>query len=127
MSSDQLHKALIYEAHNAQHLASAVRGTAEAGWKAMPFDTLHLAADELDATVGALVLGIDNQSVLEEIEESLLKASDELVIPRAILSGWRTAKNLVREDSSDIIIPKNGAQIRAEVTKWLMLLATKQD
>ena len=125
-------KLLLYEKANAnqQNISWLNDSTMLAqafGWLALPFSCITFAAEELDESFSALATSIPEHELDGSITDDtsrLIKLSNELSIPRAIITRRTDAAEFIREASSDRVITYNTAdQVTAKLQNWLGGLA----
>ena len=112
----------------------AQEGAEAAEWEPHVFDDPDDAFSEFNVSFGALVTALGTSRGILNIlrgnfpSRTLVASSDELHIPRAIMSGHPWAQDFVREDSLDILIPKGRAEeIPDAVSGWLRRIARSVD
>lgn len=124
--SPELSRVIIFEENDPIWLDLAEEGAAEAGWQAVPFMNPWEAFEALDSKAQALVtaLGFANPLGGRHPARHLIQRSDELNIPRALLSGHPNAAEFIRKGTTDVVIPKEATlEIPRLVSAWLISLS----
>jgi hypothetical protein len=117
-----------YEVKGPYHKAGIVEMAESIGWQPMPFDKIDIALEEFDDSIDALVTKVPDQSEVLKSDgpfpaKRLIARSDELDVPRAMISKNTIARKFIRQNSSDVWIPNN-SQSPNKIVAWLLLLTT---
>jgi len=115
-------KVLIFSFHD-DYRKLAAEAAQDAGWYPNSFDNPVYALEELDETIGALITALPVQSPEfgKRSFEPLITRSNELVIPRAIISAHAWARDFVRSEVADTYVSVNNSTTMAKrLTKWLI-------
>ena len=109
-------------------------GAHKAGWEAILLEDPALAALSLDESFQAVVIGLGSVEPFSGRPLPglvVLDRSNELGLPKALLTGRPDAENFLGSNARDIVIPKDGSveaieAIPHKVTAWLINLLQEQ-
>ncbi len=119
---------LIFDDIPGQYYLNITTETAKnVGWRPMPFTEADLAAEEFDERINALITRLPNKAEILIAEQEfpasgLIVRSNELNVPRAMLTNSHEARRFVRDNSSDVLIPSN-VGIQHKIAGWLLHLS----
>ncbi len=117
--------ALVFEGSDPLYLELAQEGAASAGWDSLVFNDPADALEHLKPGVGALITSLGYALILgsgHHPADRLIARSNELNVPRALLSGHPRAGDLLRPNSSDTLVSKLEHDIPGKLTGWLRSL-----